>query len=293
MNKLNNNEYVVLSDPNKDKLSEALLMIKGASRTMAELASDTKISQSKLSRILNKNYKDPLPLPLLETLIEAACDESTVSLDDLISYNGMVSKEEARHINHTLNTYAKQTLKTQMKDIVTTSLFSRGVTIKKMGFTDNSGSYKFSVIPDSLVCDMAVSLPENDNLEWGFLMLPVVDPDDNDYEIKFFARRVISRFAFVFLRDAWTPDTGINQKISFVFSDKLYYEGFVDALSVARLNNRISAILIDISEKTVAEEHIFPCASFERETSIFEKPILSDERKYIAHKKTSVPEEDE
>lgn len=53
---------------------------------------------------------------------------------------------------------------------------------------------------------------------------------------------------------------------------------FVDALQVAKFNNRMSAILIDVNTRKVVKEHNFPCRNFSDEGSLFDFPVHQEEQ---------------
>lgn len=109
--------------------------------------------------------------------------------------------------------------------------------------------------------------------------IPVYNPVDNCAEyISAKAHTVIiDNYAVIFLQDAWEPENSKHNKFSFGFVDETYFNMFVDALQVAKFNNRISAILINVNTRKVVREYNFPCKNFPETTSLFDAPVHQEE----------------
>ena len=124
---------------------------------------------------------------------------------------------------------------------------------------------------------MAIALPDEEYIEWGLSMLSgIFDEDDPDRDAPLYIRRIIENNAVVFLQDAWEQEELKNNKFSFAFVDEGYFNMFVDALKIAKFNNRMSAILINLKERKVEYEHIFPCANYQKEESLFDMPVFDE-----------------
>ena len=115
-------------------------------------------------------------------------------------------------------------------------------------------------------------------VEWGFSMLSAIhEEDDTDRDDAFYIRRIIDNYAVIFLQDAWEPENSKHNKFSFGFADETYFNMFIEALQVAKFNNRMSAILININTRKVVKEYNFPCKNFSETESLFDMPVHQEE----------------
>ena len=265
------NDYIQLYNPDKDKMAEALLSIKGVERTMTELAAESGVSQPMLSRILRKEYTKPLSFYVLSKLFTSASPECLLLFEDLLKYNGMVSREEAEGVNRVNLVDDDKMLKKQIRGVMTNSLLNLGMPVKKLTASDTREQKESRIFSEYMVCDLAVTLLEHKPyIEWGFLFLPVnKKEEDTEKSFQSFARMIIRKYAILFLEDAWAPERLTDQKFSFVFIDEDYYKAFVEVLSEAKLNSRMSAILVDMQKSKVVSEHVFDSTMYGQEESLF------------------------
>lgn len=77
---------------NKEKFAELVILAKGPSRTVQQFANDLGVSPSTLSRIINMKNESPSSLKLLKSIVEKADRNSNVTLDELMSCNGIINK---------------------------------------------------------------------------------------------------------------------------------------------------------------------------------------------------------
>lgn len=271
MNRINYDLYTQVRQPDKQKMKVALVEIKGMNRTMSDLAKETTLGKVMLSRIFNENYTKPISPEVLEKLAACAAEGCPYDLEDLLEINGMVSKEKA--IREKLITPDEQRLEKKkrfhdMEDIIMKELFSSGIAIKKMCQEDWSKVTTANMFDRGVgIGELTICLPEKNNLVWGFAILcDYLSEDQLAGKEELYVSGIFSDYKTIFLQDAWKPETLSNCKFSFVFADKSYYYAFIDAMESAKLNNRMSAVLINLYDKRVEEEHPFASKTYEAET---------------------------
>lgn len=275
-------DYVQVRAPIKSMMTEIVNAMKGADRSMADFASATGVSTSMLSRIVNGNYAKPISTEILQKIASCVADDCPLDLEDLLEANGMMTKEEASHVSAMERRHQRmmeqQKRRRDMREIVTDELFARGIAIKKLGMPERSEIPYSRLFRGARICDLAITLPDEEYIEWGFSMLSVIrEEGDTERDDAFYLRRIIDNYAVIFLQDAWEPENSKHNKFSFGFADETYFNMFVDALQVAKFNNRMSAILIDIDEQKVVKEYNFPCSNFPETKSIFDMPVHTEE----------------
>ena len=251
---------------------------------MSDLAEASGVSTSMLSRIVNGNYSKPIAIDILQKLAKCAPQGCQIDFEDLLECNGMISKERAAQMSpmerRRQRMLEERNRRREMREIITDNLFARGIAIKKLGSPNQSETKPSKIFEDVRFMDLTITLPEKEHIEGSFIMLSAVREEDNSYkDAEHYIKRVIEINAIIFLQDVWEPENLTNNKISFVFADELYFKMFKSALEKAKINNRMSAILLDINRRKVKKEHIFPCLKFVNEESIFDLPINQDSDK--------------
>ena len=84
--------------------------------------------------------------------------------------------------------------------------------------------------------------------EWNFAICAMrVDEKNETRKISMF-QRMIERYSYLFLMDAWEPQLLANTKTSFVFCDSEIFDMFVDTMQDAKLHNRMADRLIETRE---------------------------------------------
>lgn len=282
MSEIKVENYVQVRPPLKTMMAEIVNTMKGSERSMADFAVATGISTSMLSRIVNGNYSKPISKYILQKIASCTTDDCPLDLEDLLEANGMITKEEASHVSTMERSHQRmmeqQQRRRNMRKIVTDELFARGIAIKKLGMPERMELTSSKLFSGARVCDLTITLPDNGNIEWGFSMLSVIREDgDTDQDDDFYLRRIIDNYAVIFLQDAWEPENFKKVKYSFGFADETYFNMFVEDLQVAKFNNRMSAILVDVSTKKVIKEYNFSCNNFPDEKSLFSLPVCKEE----------------
>lgn len=277
-------DYVQARPPIKPRMTEAVNAMKGADRSMADFATATGLSTSMLSRIVNGNYSKPIALDILQKIVDCKSKDCPLDLEDLLEANGMMTKGQVARrssIERKHQLFAeRQRRRRDMREIITDELFARGIAIKKLGVPERSELSPSKVFSGARVCDLAITLPDQkEYIEWGFSMLSSFrDEADTDRDDAYYIKRTIDNYAVIFLQDAWEPENSKHNKFSFGFVDESYFNMFIDALQIAKFNNRMSAILIDVDERKVVKEYNFPCCNFPEAESYFDMPVQREER---------------
>ena len=217
-------DYVQVRPPIKPMMTEIVNAMKGAERSMADFAAATGVSTSMLSRIVNGNYSKPISTDILQKIASCVADDCPLDLVDLLEANGMMTKEEASHVS-TMERRRQRMIEQQrrrrdMREIVTDELFARGIAIKKLGMPERSELPSSKLFRGARVCDLAITLPDDEYIEWGFSMLSVIrEEGDTEQDDAFYLKRIIDNYAVIFLQDAWEPENSKHNKFSFGFAD--------------------------------------------------------------------------
>ena len=276
--------FVQVRTPDKERIARITKGLIGENRTAAEFAQAVGLSPSMVSRIINGKYQKPLTEDILVKLVSDCSEEQEEKLQLLIRANGMMSKEQkerrygADRIHSRMSEVRDREISIQ--NIITSELFARGVTVLKVSrlvYSDRLQDSKFLVraIPYSLVIAM---VDAEEPYEWGFVIAPQsFDADDTDNDRRYVFQRLIERYSYLFLMDAWEPNSLSSKKTSFVFLDQSFFDMFVDIMQDAKLHNRMSAILVDIEKGEVLEEKSLVCSDFQDMDSPFSTPIIKDE----------------
>ncbi len=268
-------DYIQVKPPIKPMMTEVVNAMKGTDRSMAEFASATGLSTTMLSRLVNGNYAKAFPVKILQKIAACSVEGCPLDLEDLLEANGMVSKEEAARLNVIERRHQRAVdqfrRRKEMREIVLEELFARGIAIKKIERLKKEDIPCSELFLGVQWCDLAITLPDRDNIEWGFAMLSAIrEEGDTESEDASYIRRIIEYYAILFLEDAWAPNKSMNSKYTFGFVDNIYYSRFIDFLKTAKLNNRMSAILINVNARKVIKEHNFVCGNFNVTESLFD-----------------------
>ncbi len=276
--------FVQVRTPDKERIARITKELIGGNRTAAEFAQAVGLTPSMISRIMNGNYKKPLTEDILVKLVSDCSEDQNEKLQSLILANGMISKEQQERRNgrdgYRSRMSEMRDREISIQNIVTSELFARGVTVRKIPRFDYSERLQDSkffsrVVSYSFVIAM---VDIEDPYEWGFIVAPqIFDEDDAERDRRFIFQRLIERYSYLFLMDAWEPEFLSNKKTSFVFLDQILFDMFVDTMQDAKLHNRMSAILVDIEKGEVLKEKSLICSEFQDMDSPFSTPIIKDE----------------
>lgn len=277
------NGYIQISPPNKEKLAEYLKQAKGENRTMAQFAEVCKldgkpVSPSTFSRIIKGKIIKPLSFELVKTIIDNAKDPESISLDEFMLANGMMSRSEWERNSFRTRSEERRKNFDAIRHIIADELYSRGCMLRMCpGIPRNE-------IPESRFflpwrSRLAVTVQDFEPKFWNFIHVHIYDYSDDisdeDKRIGYNMRDIIDSLSYLFLRDMWEPETIEDVKHSFVFTEKQYYDLFCELMAKIKVNTYMSVILIDIDEKTVVAEEMVPRYDEKEAVRIFERERIS------------------
>lgn len=278
-------EYVQARVPDKTRLAELINQCKGPDRTMNDFCAECGISPATMSRVINGKNVKAVDTDFLKAVWDHRVSDSAILLSDLMEADGYVSNREQQRIkrqeHHEARMREKRLRAYEMKLIITKALFERGVQTQKLGLVSMSEAEKEqaknSLFAAYQVMDLAIAIKQdNEELQWGMEFYPdVLDDDETSKAAIRYVRRMIQRYALIFLEDAWVPEEMKNIKTSFVFVDPDIYDCFVTYMQPVKdkLNSPFSAILIDMEKQDVAKECILSGPETE---SLFDKKVIED-----------------
>lgn len=276
--------FVQVRTPDKERIARITKGLIGENRTAAEFAQAVGLSPSMVSRIINGKYQKPLTEDILVKLVYDCSEEQNEKLEHLIAANGMISKEQQERRSgpdgYHSRMYESRDREISIQNIITSELFARGIAVRKIprfGYSDRlqNSKFFFRSVPYSLVIAM---VDAEEPYEWGFIIVPrIFDADETERDRRFMYQRMIERYSYLFLMDAWEPNFLANKKTSFVFVDQTLFDMYVDTMQDAKLHNRMSAILVDIEKGEVVKEKSLVCSDFQDMDSPFNTPVIKDE----------------
>lgn len=275
--------FVQVRTPDKERIARITKGLIGENRTAAEFAQAVSLSPSMVSRIINGKYQKPLTEDILIKLVSDCSEEQENKLQMLIRANGMISKEQQERRFGSNGHYSMMSeahdREISIQNIITSELFARGIAVRKVprfGYRNVIVRSKFFRNP--MFFDLKVEMVDTERpYEWNFAIYAMqVDAKDEMRKASIF-QRMIERYSYLFLMDAWEPQLLTDIKTSFVFCDNEIFDMFVDTMQDAKLHNRMSAILVDIEKGEVLEERSLVCSDFQDMDSPFSTPIIKDE----------------
>ena len=105
--------------------------------------------------------------------------------------------------------------------------------------------------------DFALHLQGEDPLYWNF----IVDfTDMHTVSLKMqrsnigYLRESIRRYATLFIRDAWEPETMKDFKNTIVFIEEKAFKVYTEMMKDVKLNTWMSVMLVDIGKKIIKDE---------------------------------------
>lgn len=273
-------EYVQALTPDKMKLALYVNRAKGVERTMAQFAEACGVSASTLSRIVNGKITKPIAEDLLRKIVENSAEED-MPLDIIMRANGMVPKDlhEQRSMmgyNHWERREAAMNAENIAKNTIADELFARGHMIQffqRLPVRELPSS-EFAL---GNLSSFAIHMQGYDPRYWNFILCTQTFNQDDERdrrEMISFNRRIMDRYASIFLRDAWEPENFSDVKTSFVFIDPVLYTMFEDLILKATVNSEMSIILLDTEKQKVLTEVMIPRHKGSSGSSVFAEEII-------------------
>ena len=259
-------EYIQAYVPSKERLAELVTKAKGPERSMAEFSRICKVkSPSTFSRIVNKLIDKPVSDELLIAIAKNTADSDEVTLDMLMRANGKVLKDDNPEYvpdpNDRMNIGNHRKGIKLIRDIIVQRYLDEGKSVMLHPDIEiDIDLYKKQ--PDS---KYKLYFPSHFSLtvqgEETLLVNYIIDfTDIHGASIKEFNEHKYNRFYFaenmnkyapLFLRDAWEPESLRNVKNVIVFTEKKAYQEFTEIIRDIKFNSQISVELI--TPNTLAE----------------------------------------
>lgn len=286
-------DYTQVRTPDYAALANYVNRAKGEKRTMAQFAEDTGIGASTLSRIANMKIQKPLSKEVIVKIYERrANEEDTHLLEALARSNGLASPDYVERVNSKHRNFARRndekSRANTMKNAILAGVLAAGVPILKvLDGRIASNIEEINGVPASMVgrpCDFFMALGQNNASmnEWRVYLYPTVQEDNEEAlyrrPVRMEVHWLMQRISSVFLRDAWLPESLSGVKISFAFADEQLFEGFLDAVSYAKVNSEMTAILLDPNDSYKVIREVWISGEYPRlsNISIFEMPAPVD-----------------
>ncbi len=257
-------EYVQAYVPDTEELAVLVLKARGDNRTMAEFSRICKVKgPSTFSRIVNELIDKPVSDELLEAIAKNAADPEDVTLDMLMRANGKIPKDELAGGKVPTAENSRMAYKTQadtiklVKEILLQDFNEKGKAV--MLYPDLLKSMKMPRSPHSFprLTDFALHIQGEDPLYWNF----IVDfTDIHTVSLKMQERNItllresMRRYATLFLRDAWEPETMKDFKNTIVFIEEKAFKVFTEMIKDVKLNTWMSVMFVDTAKKIIKYE---------------------------------------
>ncbi|MCR5339108.1 MAG: hypothetical protein K6E75_11165 [Lachnospiraceae bacterium] len=275
-------EYKRVYMPEKDDLADLLTKAKG-DRSMADFARICEENPATFSRIVQRKIIKPLDLRIVHVIVKNAAPASGVTLEAVMRANGYMpiddlamqrqrqeeqkgrdDKEPA--LSRSGMFAARMALNKQMRAVILESLYEKfTITI----YQEANGPRE-DMIPPSRHClsrhsQLIVGLTGKDFRYWNFLfnvdsmegcsLKKSAGQTSADRKKEEFYRNCVYKYANLFLRDSWEPDTMAEFKNTIVFAEETAYKLFLnDVMGDVRVNSRISVMLVDVDKRVIVEE---------------------------------------
>lgn len=281
---INGAKYKPKFTPDWDALVSDLYYMKGRNRSMRQFAKACGLSPATMTKLVNKEYKNRLSLKMLKKFLRGSEENTNNGLKNLmvslLRDNGYILESE---LNENPN-YGDDTqvLSNELKygihpknlhQILSNALFERGLSytvindpnVFRLKIRREEGEDKRSDIPESKLGMIAY------DGRYGVVTYHIqgYEPMYLKYlslanEIKIVSKETLwncldtCMVSMLFLRDAWDPEATRNFSYTIVFRMESVFNIFVEIMKDIRVNNYISAILVDMESKTIIDEFAIP-----------------------------------
>ena len=265
-------KYIQIKNPDAEALREQINRVKGP-RSMAKFADDikltspnVKVSAPTLSRACNwTEGTSPVSVELLEAIAAIADPETGVTLDTLITANGMRTQEEdsdlAKKDAYTRRREYTEMVEKDVRMILQNEIASRDYSFQQLPeFYNwrNLHGYRFQrdrVFPRNFTFGYSVSGMSPCNT-WKFALDPLRLPKGAESATEAHVGNFINKVGAVFASDSFESELYENEKYSFVFVDREMYRLFIRRMTDHELlvNGLMTVILIDLEQNCVVEE---------------------------------------
>lgn len=250
------NEYIGLSEPNREELALLLKKAKGSGRSMRQFAEECGVNQSTFSRMGNQVFTGASSEKVLRAIAEHANPESGVTLDALMVANGM-----AKIVNSaTVSRISGMEIEKRFHFVLMHELKEAGDSAERVDNMEFRTGMTFSCEPDIIVRS---KLLETSNDLWAFDLLLQQQPSDGEKNdrnntTRIYGRRILDRMGRI-LPMFFNEEQGSERigKYSFVIIDKECFSYIKAEFANYYVPFDMSFILFDLDRDVIEEEFIF------------------------------------
>lgn len=257
-------KYIHVRVPDKAMLAMYIKEAKGTERNMAEFAKCCgTLTPSSFSRIIHGNLSKPLSEEVIQSIVRNADKRARLSYRDIMYANGMIpenedGESEGERERRVISGERKET-EIKVRNVIVGRLFELGnmlLAMERMGsgelrITEGMNGLKKIKesgrklgIPGKFTLRIQGMEPFYYNYE---IFIPDADLKEAGNILRF------REYADFFLRDLWEKDTLTDIMQNFVFTEKKYYDAFLEFLNGIKVNNYMAVVLVDIAEGSIAD----------------------------------------
>ena len=257
-------EYVQAYVPDTAALADLVIKARGPERSMAEFARQCNVkAPSTFSRIVNELIDKPLSDKFIYAVAGNAADKQAVTVDKLMRANGKLPKEELAggkvptEENNKKLYESREEKKKLVREILLQDFFNKGIAV--MVYPDLLASWKMPLSKHAIprYSDFAIHLQGYDPLYWNF----IVDFTDmghvamkSEGDKTKYLKESMRKHSYLFLRDAWEPETMADFKNTIVFIEANAFKVFTEMIKDIKLNTWMSVMYVDTEKKKVVRE---------------------------------------
>lgn len=280
-----NTEYARGKPMDKERLAQYLEKAKGE-RTMKQFAEACGVNPSTFSRIANKRFTGASSEMLMRAIYDHAAPNCGFSLDELMDANGMVPVESPRRDGSVMRDgnfmYSpRATEKTIASRIISGELMRR--VPASINLLDRLRLSKSMSYHPDLLCK---SEEFDGNGLWAFDILSGATVDSmlqrnrmvDTEERAIMRRRFMNRRMFFerfarYVAAAYFNVEVTPQRVSFVVYEQEAYDDIFEEFSDQKFQGYVSLIFVDLNERKISNEFVFPCQDGNNAEAFFAQPL--------------------
>ncbi len=258
-------KYIQVRVPDKAMLAKYIREAKGTERNMAEFAKCCgTLTPSSFSRIIHGNLSKPLTAEVIQSIVRNADKKTNLSYRDMMYANGMIPENEEGESEggreRRILSESRKEVETGVRNTIVGRLFAQGnmlLVMEKMVWSEINTSDGPAGLKKVKESERKLGIPGKFTLrihgmEPFYYNYEIFIPDPDLKETGNVLR--YREYAYFFLRDMWEPDTLQDIMQNFVFTEKAYFDAFLEFLKGVKVNNYMAVILVD-TEKDGIEEY--------------------------------------
>ena len=273
-------KYIQVRVPDKAMLAKYIREAKGTERNMAEFAKCCgTLTPSSFSRIIHGNLSKPLTAEVIQSIVRNADKKAKLSYRDMMYANGMIPENEdgesAGGRERRILSEGRKELEIGVRNAIVSRLFAQGnmlLVMEKMVWSEINTSDGPAGLKKVKKSERKLGIPGKFSLrihgmEPYYYNYEIFIPDPDLKETGNVLR--YREYAGFFLRDMWEPDTLQDIMQNFVFTEKAYFDAFLEFLKGVKVNNYMAVILVDAEKGSIEEYWQIPRADGKKIKSIY------------------------